>query len=69
MSEEDINSEVEVLYGLIRVKYSKNLTHNELLKVKEKIEQIVRVAYEVRAISIDVNVDPSTIFRPHRGEC
>ena len=65
MTNSDSKKEASILFGMIRKKYGINLTPDELKKVNEGVENIVRAAELLRAVKLDNEIEPFFQFKPY----
>ena len=61
-------SEVDVLFDMVRRRYGDRLSAEELEEVRKGVEGIVENAEALRAVKLDNRAEPFSVFAPYRKE-
>ena len=62
------NPESEILFGMVRGRYSDRLNDDELEEVRKGVEALLEAAQSLRAVKLENGDEPFSVFTPYRGE-
>lgn len=60
--------EVDVLFDLVKHKYSDHLSSNDLDDVRNVVKGIIDAAKEIRSVKLKNSDEPGVVFRPFLKE-
>ncbi len=66
--ETDAQTEVGLLFALVRERYGERLTAEQLDEVRKGVEAIVAAARTIRAVRLRNSDEPMQPFVPHRAD-
>ncbi|MFC1803698.1 hypothetical protein ACFL0D_07020 [Thermoproteota archaeon] len=61
-------TEKELMFKLVEVKYGDRLDSEQLAAIKTRIDRIMAVIDEIRAVPLENGDEPFNVFKPYRRD-
>ena len=61
----DLPSETDLLFELVVRKLGRSLREQDLERLRERVEQVVRIGEELRSAPLDNADEPFSVFTPY----